>query len=161
MSRLTLEEVIEAHPTLGEAGFGVGTSEGLLETRGQFDAVCDLLANVEPTKTINRKHASYGLKHVFELLTPERYLGEGTFIAAAIASGFTCERGQRNSCQFNMAEKSIEAIREHLWATRDNPPIAPPRCFYYAKSWAKRKANYSGKLAGEQPPVWESATAAA
>jgi hypothetical protein len=59
-------------------------------------------------KTINRRHSSYGLKHLAE---PEiGYVTNGAFIAAAVHCGFSFETypDSPNVC-FGISEKSIKA----------------------------------------------------
>lgn len=65
-----------------------------------FDDCVRLLSNVPKTKSQNRGHSTYGLKHIVESPTGrygiptdprvhDTYVYEGTFILAALASGFT------------------------------------------------------------------------
>jgi len=62
-----------------------------------------LFLQVAPrTKSINRRHVTYGWKHCAERWTrasndvpyADYYIGEGSFIAAAIASGMTIHRNR-------------------------------------------------------------------
>ncbi len=49
--------------------------------------MCEWLAPIEKTKTLNQKRSSYGLKHLVERHYG-RYCSNGSFIAAAIFMGF-------------------------------------------------------------------------
>lgn len=75
-----------------------------------------LLENVQPTKTINKHHTSYGLKHIAE--KDIGYITNGVFIAAGIIAGYPYEipYGFPN-VPFGMSEKSIK----DLAGCRENP----------------------------------------
>ena len=66
-----------------------------------------LRQNVEPIKTINRKHTSYGIKHIAE--KDIGYITNGVFIAAAVIAGYPYEivPGSPN-VPFGMSEKSLK-----------------------------------------------------
>jgi hypothetical protein len=49
------------------------------------------------TKTMRRKHSSYGLKHEAERWSGA-YISNGAFIAAASLEGYTIERERPNAC---------------------------------------------------------------
>ena len=68
-----------------------------------------LRENIQPIKTINTKHSSYGLKHVAE--KDVGYITNGVFIAAAMIAGYPykIEYGSP-SPYFGMSEKSITRI---------------------------------------------------
>ncbi len=78
-----------------------------------------LRQNVEPIKTINTKHSSYGLKHLAEKEVEVGYITNGMFIAAAIIAGYEyrIEPGSPNVA-FGMSEKSISDITKR----RKEPP---------------------------------------
>jgi len=99
--------------------------EALKGQEESFSLSMELLDGVAKTKTQNRRHSSYGYKHMIENPSskcpsprpPEVYLNytyEGTFILAAIASGF--ERRQHSdglTSSFNISERSLMArLRE-------------------------------------------------
>ena len=61
------------------------------ETKDQdraFKACLDWLAGLKPIRNSNRRHGTYGLKHMVERAS-QLYIYEGTFILAALASGFS------------------------------------------------------------------------
>lgn len=68
-----------------------------------------LRENVEPTRTINQKHTSYGIKHVAE--KDVGYITNGVFIAAGIIAGYPYEivPGSPN-VPFGMSEKSLKEV---------------------------------------------------
>lgn len=70
-----------------------------------------LRENVEPTRTINKRHTSYGLKHVAE--KDIGYITNGVFIAAGIIAGYPYEidPGSPN-VPFGMSEKSLKEVSE-------------------------------------------------
>ncbi len=85
--------------------------------RGSLDDVAWTVrwlgSNIEPIKTINRRHSSYGLKHLAERQGPRRYLTNGVFIAAAIIAEYPCKTypGSPNAC-FGMSERSIKRLSQ-------------------------------------------------
>ena len=81
--------------------------KALLENTEEFERVCEWLYTVNKIKTINKNHTSYGLKHLAEKTIG--YSTNGTFIAAAIYSGFDIkiEKDSPNP-MFNMSEKSLK-----------------------------------------------------
>ncbi len=66
--------------------------------------------NIEPIKTVNRRHSSYGLKHIAEPHSPKRYLTNGVFIAAALIAGYPVMFDDTPNPSFGMSEKSIKAL---------------------------------------------------
>jgi len=81
--------------------------KALLENTEEFEKVCQWLSSIEKIKTINKKHTSYGLKHLAEKTIG--YSTNGTFIAAAIYSGFDIKIEEDSpNPMFNMSEKSIK-----------------------------------------------------
>jgi hypothetical protein len=81
----------------------------LLLYTDDFIKVCKWLTGIGKRKTINKKHSSYGLKHIAE--KDIGYITNGTFIAGAIHCGFKyhiCENSP-NPC-FNMSEKSLRDL---------------------------------------------------
>jgi len=84
--------------------------EKLRNSTGQVEAtVMWLRDNLEPTKTINRRRSSYGLKHIAE--KDIGYITNGVFITAAIIAGYPYEQiyGSPN-VQFGISERSIKRI---------------------------------------------------
>lgn len=70
-----------------------------------------LTSNIEPIKTINRRRSSYGLKHVAEKQSPNKYLTNGVFIAAAMVAGYPCKISWDSpNPQFGMSERSIKRL---------------------------------------------------
>ena len=69
-----------------------------------------LTANVASIKTINRKHTSYGLKHIAE--HDIKYITNGVFIAAAILAGYPyLIVAETPNVQFGMSERSLNEVR--------------------------------------------------
>ena len=81
--------------------------KSLLENTKEFERVCEWLYTVDKIQSINKKHTSYGLKHLAEKTIG--YSTNGTFIAAAIYSGFDIkiEKDSPNP-MFNMSQKSLK-----------------------------------------------------
>ena len=81
--------------------------KALLENTEEFERVCEWLYSIAKIKSINKNHTSYGLKHLAEKTIG--YSTNGTFIAAAIYSGFDIkiEKDSPNP-MFNMSEKSLK-----------------------------------------------------
>src|SRR4051812_44941273 len=92
--RTNLDEAIARYKVEGiDHGMTAGQEEA-------FDNCIAFLNGIEKSKLPNKRHGSYGLKHMVENPTgrlgrkfdDSKYTGyvyEGTFILAALASGFT------------------------------------------------------------------------
>ena len=105
-----------------------GIDEAQLDGQEEaFQRCMALFESLEKTKTINRKHGSYGLKHIVENPTgrfgiptdSSKYTGyvyEGTLVLAALANGFTCRYDGLSSmkCHVNFSERSLKQ-----WAVVD------------------------------------------
>lgn len=123
MTQDDLGRIMNDIATLNDSGVGTYKQNGVSEEdiKAQFVAdrkrleerldscnkVCEWLGQMEPIKTINCNHSSYGLK-----LIAERDLGDithGVFIAAAIHCGFAyrLEPSSVNAL-FGISEKSIK-----------------------------------------------------
>lgn len=75
--------------------------------------VCGWLEDKKKTKTINRRHSSYGLKHIAE--TEIGYIGNGAFIAAAIFMGFPYRINNESiNPSFGISERSLKAIGKRI-----------------------------------------------
>ncbi len=112
---MTLTEAIETFPIAGLDASALTREEEAFETCLSF------LESVEKTKGQNRRHDSYGFKHIVE--NPSRYFGipfsvrcystyipEGIFILAALASGFTMRQpGRLPTATFNISERSLQS----------------------------------------------------
>jgi hypothetical protein len=134
-----LRALMDEHPTLSHFGIGQSSDEWFLsvspewkeswndspeqkdrifqaERRMLGDCTADvtwtigwLRLNVEPIKTINRRHSSYGLKHLAEKFSPNLYLSNGVFIAAALIVGYPFKVDPPNA-MFGMSERSIRRL---------------------------------------------------
>jgi hypothetical protein len=67
-----------------------------------------LRENVEPTRTINKRHTSYGLKHMAE--KDIGYITNGVFIAAGIIAEYPYEISDSANVPFGMSEKSLKEV---------------------------------------------------
>ena len=67
-------------------------------------------ANLQPRKTINLYHTSYGLKHI-----PERCLGfyvsNDDMKAAMVACGFEAKQVSELNCSYNVSERSVRCAK--------------------------------------------------
>ena len=124
-----LKALMDEHPTLNDFGIGHGSAHDWPDDSPEFkasilqterhallDNVADvtwtirwLRLNVEPIKTINRRHSSYGLKHLAEKFSPNLYLSNGVFIAAALLVGYPFELDPPNA-MFGMSERSLKRL---------------------------------------------------
>ena len=121
-----LKALMAEHPTLNDFGIGHGSAEysndspewRILQAKREILraripeviwTVDWLRSNVEPIKTINRRHSSYGLKHLAQLFCPNGYLTNGVFIAAALLVGYPFEVDPPNA-MFGMSERSIKRL---------------------------------------------------
>lgn len=67
-----------------------------------------LVKNIRKRKTINRKHSSYGLKHIIE--DDLFYMCNGEFILSAIIAGYNISNFDIINPSFNMDERDITFI---------------------------------------------------
>ena len=116
-----LMQARKIEPLLTNYGIGVQDTANDQETLDKAFAeirtdhlikVCALLANCKKTKSINRKHSSYGIKHLVERAIAS-YTTNGELIAAMLICGFSHKTYMlRNgkicpNADFNISEKSI------------------------------------------------------
>ena len=131
-----LKALMDEHPTLNH--FGIGHCSALYSPNASPEwndrilqghrehlrvSIADVIwtvgwlrSNVEPIKTINRRHSSYGLKHLAELFRPTDYicyLSNGVFIAAAMIVGYPFKLDPPNA-MFGMSERSIKRLKARL-----------------------------------------------
>ncbi len=124
-----LKVLMAEHPTLNDFGIGHGSAhyspndppewkDRILQAEREMlgDSMVDVIwtvhwlrLNVEPIKTINRRHSSYGLKHLAQKFSPNGYLSNGVFIAAALIVGYPFKVDPPNA-MFGMSERSIKEL---------------------------------------------------
>lgn len=107
----------EATQTYSVAGLDPSALMGEEEA---FETCLSFLEGVEKTKGQNKRHDSYGFKHIVENpagrfgipFLPRcysTYIPEGIFILAALASGFTMRQpGLLPTATFNISERSLK-----------------------------------------------------
>lgn len=76
----------------------------LLSMTKECTAICEWLSDKAKIKTINKRHTSYGLKHMAE--KEIGYITNGAFICAAVFCGFDFRVSGPNA-HFNISEKSL------------------------------------------------------
>jgi hypothetical protein len=83
----------------------------LLQSSEMCTRVCEWLAAIEKTKTINDRHSSYCLKHM-AAHDLGQYVANGVFIAAAVHCGFPYRLfpGSAN-VRFGISERSLRRRR--------------------------------------------------
>jgi hypothetical protein len=127
MNRADIAAVLAEHPLLNDFGIGLfdrgrGLSkeqkdetlsrdrEALLDSEADCTRVCEWLGRHEKTKTINRRHSSYTLKHLMARQTG-KYVTNGVFITAAIHSGFPFKifPDDPNVC-LGISERSLKGV---------------------------------------------------
>jgi hypothetical protein len=108
---------------------GLDSTE-LTNQQDAFEACLEFLEGIEPTQALNRRHTSYGLKHVVEnpagrMEVPsdpdayKLYVYEGTLILAALASGFHMKQiGDGLSAIFNFSERSLKRRAKEIAEAR-------------------------------------------
>lgn len=116
--------IMRDHPTLGAHGFGCfgqyhrdyhgdlkaelrKNREELVGSVEQCSNVCKWLSSVAKSKTINKRHSSYSLKHYFERHCKQYSCSNGAFIAAAIHLGFDWVR-DGSAAYFNFDQTSLD-----------------------------------------------------
>ncbi|MFZ3376317.1 MAG: hypothetical protein WA183_12255 [Chthoniobacterales bacterium] len=110
---MTLGQAIQAYSVAGLDASAFMAEEEAFETCLSF------LEGVEKTKAQNKRHDSYGYKHIIENPAGRfgiprwprcysTYIPEGIFILAALASGFTMNQpGRLPTATFNISERSL------------------------------------------------------
>ncbi len=85
--------------------------EGLLNSVEDCNKVCAWLSTKAKIKTTNKRHTSYGLKHIAE--EEIGYVMNGAFIAAAVHLGFSFELiSDSPNVYFGISEKSLPTYRK-------------------------------------------------
>lgn len=131
MTKKDIAQVIKQIPELNDFGIGLynrgrGLSEeekreklkegqeALLNNADWCTVICEWLRPMQKIKTINRRHTSYGLKHIFERDSGQ-YVTNGAFICAAVHSGFDYKLTPSNpNVSFNISERSLNAVEKRL-----------------------------------------------
>jgi len=124
-----LNALMAEHPTLNHFGIGHGSAgyspnvspewrDRILQAEREMlcESIVDVIwtvdwlrSHVEPIKTINRRHSSYKLKHLAEKFSPDGYLSNGVFIAAAMIVGYPFKVNPPN-VMFGMSQRSIKEL---------------------------------------------------
>jgi hypothetical protein len=108
---MTLWQAAQSYPV---AGLDYSILKGQEDA---FNTCVTFLEGVDKIKAQNRRHGSYGLKHIVEYPSGRfgipsswdcytTYIYEGTFILAALASGFSMDQ-RYFSATFNISERSL------------------------------------------------------
>ena len=127
--REEVEQILRQHPALHDGGYGqprhrrrcapVAIERNHLLTPASVltidNVVCWLALRIAPIQTINRRHSSYGLKHIYERERGE-YCSNGQFIVAALIRGYSADFSHYNVC-FAMSERSIKTAWDIAHAT--------------------------------------------
>ena len=110
-----------------------GFDHSMIDTQEEaFQRCLSFLNGVEKAKGQNRRHDSYGYKHIVEnpagrydipssLNCYGGYVHEGTFILAALASGFTLWGGPLHAT-FNISERGLRKRAIEVALIRANEP---------------------------------------
>lgn len=122
-------DLIHRHPLLSDGGYGVSRDyankhtawRASLVTPGSIAEIERLVewidGNLTPQRTINRRHSSYGLKHIAERETG--YISNGQFIVAALLCGYRMESKPHYNPSFNITEASIQRTIRRLDASKE------------------------------------------
>ena len=132
-----LEEAKKRIPKLTHFGIGIFGERGEVKKQGaeavsstiaemrskwadymhEVAACVDWLDTANRIKSLNKRHSSYGYKHLVQSWCQSRvergevvptYIANGSFIAAAVGMGFSFEPEGPNA-YFNISEKSVKA----------------------------------------------------
>ena len=110
---MTLKEAAETYSVAGL------DHSHLINQEEAFQTCLSFLEGIPKTKTQNRWHSSYGYKHIVESPAGRYgipssvdcyscYIYEGTFILAALVSGFTMQQpGNHLKASFNILERGL------------------------------------------------------
>jgi hypothetical protein len=116
MTAAEVQEIIDRYPLLNDCGLGYGSHKfDLAEERSNLvseKSVAGIIAASRwistrwaRIKTINDRHTSYSLKHIYERVTGE-YITNGQFIVAMLLAGFTAQMEGFNP-HFAVSERSV------------------------------------------------------
>ena len=77
---------------------------------GAFKNCVAFLEDIKKAAYVERKHSSYGLKHLVEQAFQACYVSEATFILAALSMGFTHRHLDKKtmSCCFNLSSRAVD-----------------------------------------------------
>lgn len=114
--RAEVQKIIDRYPLLNDCGLGYGSHKfDLARERASLasdHSVTEIIAASRwisarwaRIKTINHRHSSYGLKHIYERVTGE-YTTNGQFITAMLLAGFTAQMEGFNP-YFAVSERSV------------------------------------------------------
>jgi hypothetical protein len=115
-----LSAAIEWLPNLSDRGFGFWDTfeadrKQLAQRGAEFDAVrAWIWRHLNAIRTMNRRHSSYGLKHIAERELGH-YISNGLFIAAMAGAGFRVQPVGHNA-HFNVSEKSVRVAAKRSTA---------------------------------------------
>lgn len=82
-----------------------------LTSEEQRELVNWIKTNFDTIKSINERHTSYSLKHIFEN-NGGFYVGNGAFKGAMLQCGYEVKDESALNWKFNVSEKSIKAIQK-------------------------------------------------
>jgi hypothetical protein len=107
--------------TLGPDAVALQIAHGRKKLEDNLDQIAIAAAwikGIEPTQTLNKRHTSYGYKHLVEDWTRRRikagesipsYISNGSFIAAAVGLGLKFKQdGVSPNAFFNFSERSVK-----------------------------------------------------
>ena len=75
---------------------------------GEQNTLLEWCRQLEKKEKINKKHTSYGLKHIFE--KNNFYITNGAFKGAMVVAGFKVADETELNWRFNISEKSVKDI---------------------------------------------------
>lgn len=81
-------------------------------TKEEQEILLNWCRKLGKTKTMNLKHTSYGLKHIFAKSKNGFYISNGTFKGAMLKLGFRHENVQSNGINwfFNYSQRDLNAL---------------------------------------------------
>lgn len=126
-----VEKLLQQHPLLSDGGYGIAKDfadkhtawRAALLTPGsvaEIERLCHWIdGNLSPQKSTNRRHTSYGLKHIAE--REIGYVSNGQFIVAALLCGYRMMRPPIwYNPAFNFSEASIRRVNQRATRTPEN-----------------------------------------
>lgn len=88
---------------------------GAMSIRDRAYLVTIIRLFLRPTRAINRKHTSYGLKHLAEKLMPDGYVSNGEMKGAMLYCGYKADNTHEMNWDFNISERSELLTAGHQW----------------------------------------------
>lgn len=108
-------------PRDNNTGGNAAAAFDVMSVRNRAYLVTVIRLFLRPAKAINRKHTSYGLKHLAEKLMPGGYVSNGEMKGAMLYCGYKAGNTRNTNWTFNVYEHSELFTAAHHWSSQSMP----------------------------------------